>query len=318
MNDNSSALYDLWHDFKREIKYVNRFSTKHAILDIIKKVVEENSIKLQKDTIMYRARVYNGDLKFIKSFDDLKNTSEESDESNETEIIKTIRELKKIEKIRDIEERKRTGFWGYDEKDSFIPTNAEAVKDGRANPAKITYLYVADSSVTALAEVRPFLNEYVSIAEIKVQEELCVADLTYNIFKNIDESYKFLVYLIMDEYSQPNNGEPFEYLTTQYISEYIKSLGFDGIKFNSSLYMRGQNYVIFKYDKCKAISSKLYQLEDICYDARRVGLSPLYIGEDIFHWKLEEYKKQQIEDFKKSFGLSDEKLQELLKILGGN
>ena len=58
----------------------------------------------------------------------------------------------------------------------------------------------------------------------------------------------------------------------QYISEKIKSAGIDGLSFNSSKYayvndqgMRehGVNYVIFNYNKCKAVSSKLYRVKSI-------------------------------------------------------
>lgn len=63
-----------------------------------------------------------------------------------------------------------------------------------------------------------------------------------------------------------------DYLLTQHISEKIKSVGIDGVSLNSSKYdyeneqgiiENGVNYVIFNYQKCKAVSSKLYRVKAI-------------------------------------------------------
>ena len=195
-------------------------------------------------------------------------------------------------KKRGLEERTQSGFWGYDENDSFIPQNVDLIKDGRANPAKIRYLYAADNPNTALAEVRPLIESYISIAEIEVLTELKIADLSYDIYSKASKDDEMLIYLIMEDFSKPNNNDFFDYIPTQYISEHIKSLGYDGLKYNSSLYKRGRNYVIFNHHKCKAISSKLYQLDDICYDAKCVGPVGLLLGEnDLFHWKLQQFKE---------------------------
>lgn len=50
--------------------------------------------------------------------------------------------------------------------------------------------------------------------------------------------------------------------------------------------------VIFNNDKCKQKSSKLYRLESVCLDLICVGPVGDYLGEDdLYHWKLEPYKK---------------------------
>lgn len=162
-----------------------------------------------------------------------------AEESSQQEEHTAVKEL-----MRALDDRIKSGFWGYNEQEIFVPQDNDRIQEGRANPARIKYLYVADNPNTALTEVRPLLDNYVSIAEIKIEDELQIADLTYDSFGKISDKDKMLVYLIMKEYSKPNNNEPFEYLPTQYISEYIKGIGFDGIKYNSSLYDRGRNYVI--------------------------------------------------------------------------
>lgn len=302
LDDISKKQIYLWDDFINQITYVNRFISHHEILDRLKTISETNVITLSEETVLYRARIYDGDVGFIREFEEFlhkqinqKKYAEASQQDNNT--LENLRRLimdAERRKKRGLEERMNSRFWGFDEQESFIPQNADVVKEGRANPDRIKYLYVADQPNTALAEVRPLLKNYVSIAEIKVVNKLKIADLTYDIFKNINENDMMLVYLIMEEYAKPNNNEPFHYLPTQYISEYIKSIGFDGIKYNSSLYRRGRNYVIFNYDKCKAVSSKLYELDDICYDAKCVGPVGILFGdEDLYHWKLELYKEEQ-------------------------
>ncbi|MDD4590670.1 MAG: RES family NAD+ phosphorylase [Parabacteroides sp.] len=83
------------------------------------------------------------------------------------------------------------------------------------------------------------------------------------------------------------------YIPTQYIAEYIKKLGFQAIKFNSSLDSSGRNVTIFTPEKCEAVSSNLYSIEDICFDTKCIA--PTNQG-DLIHRKLEPYKKKYIAD----------------------
>lgn len=299
--DNAEKQINLWEDFKHQITYVNRFQQQHELLDRVKSIISDNNIKIPEKTFLYRARIYDGEIEFIHEFEKtLKNNPElveDEPKSEEDQLRKLAGELLVSIRKRDLDERIKSGFWGYNKIESFIPQNADVIKDGRANPARIKYLYVADQPNTALAEVRPLLKNYVSIAQLEVINELEIADLTYDIFNRINDNDRMLVYLIMDEFSKPNNNEPFDYIATQHLSEFIKKLGFDGVKYNSSLYGRGRNFVIFNYSKCEAISSKLYRLDDICYDAKCVGpVGFLSSKDDLYHWKLQPYKTKKEKD----------------------
>jgi hypothetical protein len=64
-------------------------------------------------------------------------------------------------------------------------------------------------------------------------------------------------------FSRPYNGDVSKYLPTQYISEEIKLMGFDGLRFRSSLYKDGINVVLFNPDDCKAMSSDLIDVKGI-------------------------------------------------------
>lgn len=54
-----------------------------------------------------------------------------------------------------------------------------------------------------------------------------------------------------------------DYIPTQYISEFIKSLGFDGVEYQSSLKSEGYNIAIFNPEKLECIKTKIYEIKDI-------------------------------------------------------
>ena len=54
-----------------------------------------------------------------------------------------------------------------------------------------------------------------------------------------------------------------DYIPTQYISEFIKSLGFDGVEYQSSLDSKGHNLAIFNPDKFECIDTKVYDINSI-------------------------------------------------------
>lgn len=73
-------------------------------------------------------------------------------------------------------------------------------------------------------------------------------------------------------YSKPVMYEDdiIDYIPTQYIAEYVKNLGYDGLAYISSLdtqalrnnFIENMNYVIFNYNKCEAIKSNIYKMND--------------------------------------------------------
>jgi hypothetical protein len=56
--------------------------------------------------------------------------------------------------------------------------NAEFVADGRVNPRGIPCLYLASTMETAMAEVRPWVGSYISLAQFKVMRDVVVVDCT--------------------------------------------------------------------------------------------------------------------------------------------
>lgn len=146
--------------------------------------------------------------------------------------------------------------------------------------------------------VRPYLNSKVSVAKIRIAESIVVADFSYVSFDSFEGFEQNLIFLIMRDFSIPSDSDKKSYIPTQYVAEFIKTLGFDGIRFSSSLNRRGRNITIFNYEKCHPIGSKLYDIEDICFEAK--GISPLN-EKALIHHKLEPNKLKQSDDLFKKF-----------------
>ncbi|WP_340820564.1 RES family NAD+ phosphorylase [Polaribacter pacificus] len=147
----------------------------------------------------------------------------------------------------------------------------ELATGGRANPKGISYLYIANSLKTALYETRSTIFDYVTIGEFVVKEELKIIS-----FRNIetdpiywsereDIEYLPFIYTLQKELSLPirKKDKTLDYIPTQYICEYIKSLGFDGVEYQSSLFAEGYNLAIFNPDKLECINTKVYEIENI-------------------------------------------------------
>jgi hypothetical protein len=151
---------------------------------------------------------------------------------------------------------------------------------GRANPIGINYLYTTDNIETAMAEVRAWKNCIVSIATLEFKTsmnlvDLSVADTPNSIFetRNYSEQdlltrvqyceIEALLYETLSRPIDPSDAD-IEYIFTQYICEEIRTLGYDGIVFKSSL-GDGMNYVLFSDENIIVKEIQDYTVNDIKY-----------------------------------------------------
>lgn len=134
---------------------------------------------------------------------------------------------------------------------------------GRANPAGIPYLYLASTETTAISEVRPHTGERTCIAEFSTPPDLKIVDLR-NPRKSVspfvlgDEEaigamradIGFLARL-GDELTRPvlPQSAAIDYVPSQYLCEFIKKCGYDGVMYRSSV-GEGMNLALF--DPAKA------------------------------------------------------------------
>jgi RES domain len=120
---------------------------------------------------------------------------------------------------------------------------------GRANPAGIPYLYLASNTLTAISEIRPNTGETVCVASFAIPKGLKIVDLrhprrTVSPFILQDENEVALLrgdiaFLekLGEELTRPvlPKSAAFDYIPSQYLCEYAKRCGFDGVMYRSSV-----------------------------------------------------------------------------------
>lgn len=213
----STLEYSSWGKFKHLCKYYNRYfdvgtgnTHREDLLNKLGDLFQLMGGKLEVDTILFRARKY---------------------EMND-----------------------KNANW-YRE---ISPAPAKYAVNNRMSPAGISYTYLATHIETTLKEIRTNKGDHVLIGELQPIFELDILDLTKkieiktkSIFKkdyNHNDNWvnEFISNFIV-EISKPinENEKNIEYVATQLLSEYIRKIGFDGIKFESSIASGTFNYVLF-------------------------------------------------------------------------
>lgn len=116
---------------------------------------------------------------------------------------------------------------------------------GRINPEGIPYLYCAGELDTAGAELRPWKGSFLTIAEIQIEHNLHIVDLTIDCGDK-DNALALFFYEFTDMFSKQWPPESkLNYLVTQFFSEHFKSDGFRGVKYKSDFNNGGNNYALF-------------------------------------------------------------------------
>lgn len=275
----------LWMNFKEEIKYKTRFFPKCELLEKIDNISEYASVDLCTGTALYRAREYTSsdflDNKIVVAayeklnelFPDLKLQIEDVRSDSAMNIIllalsgnaDKLKELQR--KITEAVAGERP-FWGFDEKNCDAPPNKYATA-GRANSLGISFLYAATDRKTAIMEMRPQIGQHFNVCRIEICRDIRIFDFTY-VSSELKED-EFVksgdLYAISKEFSQPNYGKEDDYVPTQYLCEYLREKGFDGIRYKSAVSPDGINLIIFDTNSenkaYKIIESSVYAVNSI-------------------------------------------------------
>lgn len=229
-SDNSvEHLINIWDSFSEEIKYTNRFHLSKSIdLTLLSNALERHVKPIKFGSVFYRGRI-----------------------SNEEGF--SLAEMKNPPKNKTV--------------------------SGRANPKGISYLYLTMDEETTLYEVRALLYDFVTITKFSNKEFLRVINLNetdiYDPFQlaEAQELSSFLQHLpfvkkLRGELSKPIRrfDDDLDYIPTQYLCEFIKSLGYDGIEYKSSLNKKGSNLAIFYPEKFEALGKPyIKEITDIKY-----------------------------------------------------
>lgn len=272
---------DVWNRFEHELVYSNRFYADSPIIEEIKKKAGKATRIIPEETAFYRARIFRENVydRLLKYY--LKENGFNRDQIREAldswpEEIKALMQpsgKRVVDNPDGVTSLKKEGlrwkrsvkFQGYNASESSAP-KPDSVGNGRANPDHIRYLYLCEDRVTPVYEVRPVIGDYVSVAKFRLQKEVKVYDLTLDIkdvLKDGETEITSLFNIIGGMFSRPLNGDRNTYLPTQYLAEEIKRMGFDGLRYNSSLHSGGVNVVLFDPDVCKALSSDLIAVKGI-------------------------------------------------------
>lgn len=214
-----------WNQFCEELKYTNRFHNDKINLQNLKVFIEETRISISIHEFntqlrhLYRARIVD----FI---------------SNQSEIMAPPKDI---------------------------------VTPGRLNAQWIRVLYLSTSPTICVDECRPTYNDIVYVGEVQLKnyskldkQSILIADLSNFTVKSLNRNfdseriYKYYVNYdvikhIQSGISEPSSPQGQEYIPFQYIADYIKSLGYDGIKYSSIFDPTTFNYMFFDPDLFECI-----------------------------------------------------------------
>lgn len=125
------------------------------------------------------------------------------------------------------------------------------VKAGRANAEYKAVFYAAVTPEVAIKEMRPWIGAYLSVAQFRTKKDLRIVNL-FDVYKGFEEGFMLAInrskltgknfddyvwHTIGEAFCQPVmlSDEPHGYLPTQIIAELIKSMGYDGLAYRSSV-----------------------------------------------------------------------------------
>ena len=162
--------------------------------------------------------------------------------------------------------------------EEMVPNSKFVKSGGRANPPGFAYLYLATEPQTAMAEMRPWVGESLSMALFETKKDLrlvqCQQD-SEDPLKRIclggqklspTEVDLYVWSDISDAFARPVNREEAEsgYVPTQILAEAFKAEGFDGVVYKSRL-AKGLNIVLFNTEVAKPLRYFLYALRSVSY-----------------------------------------------------
>lgn len=231
-------------------KKSNREIEKTKVVEVIRKIMNDQNnellCKLHASSILYRARV-------ISPNDLMDSTTSLSFDWDNFRLY---------------------GFDEYDSKEPPLKVSPEA----RNSIQGSSYLYLASDMYTACAEVNPIATAYISGAIFEITSDLKIIDFSDELKilpekNNLQEDIYFVNMLakVLFHYSATFTNEK-GYIALQYISDYIRKYGVDGICYRSSKTDR-KCYTIFNcceqnvkfvkstIIKCTGISYTLFDLE---------------------------------------------------------
>ena len=223
----------LWSAFENEIKNKNRYHSKLLNLDVLEKLCSYIVKVYAAGTKFYRSRICDSDKGF------------------------PLNEM------------------------SAPPVGRGSA--GRANAMGITCLYVSGDKDTTLHEIRAGEHDYVTVGTFELQRDIRVVDLPRmtEISPFVDDGLHPAEFIInrplIAEFNKVlgkvvrRSDSPLDYVPTQYVTDFIKSLGhdgcqeYDGIEYKSALNGEGFNLALFDPSVAECVSVQTYEISEVEY-----------------------------------------------------
>lgn len=150
--------------------------------------------------------------------------------------------------------------------------------DGRVNASGISCLYLSNDKETTINEIRAGNHDYVTIGKFELKEDISVVNLLnlhqispFLTISNIDFTKHAInrrhLEKLGNEIAKPlrRQDSPLDYLPTQYISDFIKSKGYQGIEYKSTMNENGRNLAIFNTTLFECIGVSIVKIKEIIY-----------------------------------------------------
>lgn len=149
----------------------------------------------------------------------------------------------------------------------------ERARAGRIGAEGIPCFYLANDVDTSIKEVRAGAFDYITVAKYKVKNPIKVVDL-----RLLDHISPFSIsdpatlainretlLRIKSEVEKPVRliENSIEYVPIQFICDYIRSKGYDGIIYSSTMSTTGYNLSAFSSENFKFVSKAVYYIKDI-------------------------------------------------------
>lgn len=151
---------------------------------------------------------------------------------------------------------------------------------GRANPAGIPYLYLGSKPETAVAEIRPHTGEVACVADFAIPEiravdlrdpRKLVSPFILEDASAIGQLRADLPFLerLGEELTRPvlPSGAAIDYIPSQYLCEFIKKSGFDGVVYRSSV-SDGINLALFEPESATGGGVALYKVSKVSVEVK--------------------------------------------------
>jgi RES domain-containing protein len=170
--------------------------------------------------------------------------------------------------------------------DRMIPIAKHIKRGGRANPPGFPYLYLATTKETALAEMRPWMKEPLTLGTFRLKRDCKVVvchqrpadvDLVVSDSLSEDQLTDYVWNQIGDAFARPvgQQDRDVDYVPTQIMAELFKSEGYDGVVYKSGL-ERGMNVVLFDSALAELEARFLFEVNRIRYDLTAIDQYLIY------------------------------------------